>query len=31
MWDEMVTVIVIEKENRMVTTSETTQIDVEGS
>jgi hypothetical protein len=31
MWDEMVTVIIIKKENRMVTTFEAIQIDVEGS
>ncbi len=31
MWDEMVTVIVIDKDNRMVTTFETTQTNVEGS
>ncbi len=31
MWDKMVIVIVIEKENKMVTTSETTQTDVQGS
>ncbi len=31
MWDEMVTMIVIEKDNRMVTTFETIQINVEGS
>jgi hypothetical protein len=31
MWDEMVTVIIIKKENKMVTTFEAIQIDVEGS
>jgi hypothetical protein len=31
MWDEMVTVIVIKKDNRMVTIFETTQTNVEGS
>jgi hypothetical protein len=31
MWDEMVTMIIIEKENRMVITFEVAQIDVEGS
>jgi len=31
MWDEMVIVIIIEKDNRMVTTFEVVQIDVEGS
>ncbi len=31
MWDEMVTMIVIQKDNRMVTTFETIQINVEGS
>jgi hypothetical protein len=31
MWNEMVTVIVIEKDNRMVTTSKVVQTDVEGS
>jgi hypothetical protein len=31
MWDEMVTVIVIEKDNKMVTTFEVAQTNVEGS
>ncbi len=31
MWDEMVTTIIIKKENIMVTTSEAAQIDVENS
>ncbi len=31
MWNEMVTVIVIEKDNRMVTTFKVVQTDVEGS
>ncbi len=31
MWDEMVTMIVIEKDNKMVTTFEAAQIDIEGS
>ncbi len=31
MWDKMVIVIVIEKENRMVTIFEATQTDVQGS
>jgi hypothetical protein len=31
MWDEMVTLIVIKKDNRMATTSEAIQINVEGS
>jgi len=31
MWDEMVTMIIIEKKNRVVTTFEVAQIDVEGS
>ncbi len=31
MWDKMVTMIVIEKDNRMVTIFEVVQIDVEGS
>jgi hypothetical protein len=30
MWDKMVTMIVIKNDNRMVTTFEVTQIDVEG-
>jgi hypothetical protein len=30
MWDKMVIVIVIEKDNKMATTFETLQIDVEG-
>jgi hypothetical protein len=31
MWDEMVNMIVIEKDNRLVTTFETIQTNVEGS
>ncbi len=31
MWDEMVTMIVIEKDNKMVTTFEAAKIDIEGS
>jgi hypothetical protein len=31
MWDEMVTMIVIKKDNRMVTTSKGAQTNVEGS
>jgi hypothetical protein len=31
MWDEMMIVILIEKDLKMVTTFETTQIDIEGS
>ncbi len=31
MWDEVVIVIIIEKENKMVITFEAVQIDVEGS
>jgi len=31
MWDKMVTMIIIKKDNRMVTTSKATQINVEGS
>jgi hypothetical protein len=30
MWDEMVIVIFIEKDNKMVTTSKAVQIDIEG-
>jgi hypothetical protein len=31
MWDKMVIVIIIKKDNKMVTTSKATQINVEGS